>query len=120
LSISVHRVTKPAHAVGVTVREALFKAIVTDLETLRDAYSRAGLLTDGGQGSPAYTLLGGGEAADRFRRDILLLDAVVRNRVACLVFNRHGSRHVVVFGGNNVGKSTVVNPCRGLDRRHQP
>jgi hypothetical protein len=25
-----------------------------------------------------------------------------------------------VFGGNNVGKSTVVNPCRGLDRRHQP
>jgi hypothetical protein len=105
----VCRVDKPAHAVGVKVREALFKAIVTDLETLRDAYSRAGLLTDGGQETLAYTLLGGGEAAERFRRDTLLLDAVVRNRVAQLVFNRHGPRHVVVFGGNNVGKSTVVN-----------
>jgi hypothetical protein len=91
------------------VQEVLFKAIVTDLETLRDAYSRAGLLNDGGQGSLAYTLLGGGEAADRFRRDTLLLDAVVRNRVARLVFDRDGPRHVVVFGGNNVGKSTVVN-----------
>jgi 50S ribosome-binding GTPase len=107
--ISAQGSTEPAHAAGVTVREALFKAIVSDLETLRDAYSRAGLLTDGGQGSLAYTLLGGGEAADRFRRDTLLLDAVVRNRVARLVFDRHGPRHVVVFGGNNVGKSTVVN-----------
>lgn len=91
------------------MRKALFKAIVADLETLRNAYSRAGLLTDGGQGSMAYSLLGGGEAADRFRRDTLLLDAVLRNRVARLVFDRRGPRHVVVFGGNNVGKSTVVN-----------
>jgi hypothetical protein len=50
------------------VREALFKAIVTDLETLREAYSLAGLLNDGGQGC-------GGEAADRFRRDTLLLES---------------------------------------------
>ena len=34
---------------------------------------------------------------------------MVRNRIARLVFDRHGPRHVVVFGGNNVGKSTVVN-----------
>ncbi len=91
------------------MREALFKAIVTDLGTLLSAYSRIGLLTDDGQGLLAPTLLGSDEAADRFRRDTLLVDAVVRNRVARLVFDRHGPRHVVVFGGNNVGKSTVVN-----------
>ncbi len=50
------------------MREALFKAIVTNLETLRDAYSRVGLLTDSGQGSLASTFLGGDEAADRFPR----------------------------------------------------
>jgi hypothetical protein len=90
--ISAQRATDLAHSVGGTVRKALFKAIVGDLETLRNAYSRAGLLTDGGQGSMAYSLLGGGEAADRFRRDTLLLDAVLRNRVARLVFDRRGPK----------------------------
>src|ERR1700712_4283573 len=89
--------------------EALFGGLVADLGVVHDAYERAGLLTDGGPGSLAWTLLGGGEDADRFRRQVLLVDALVRNQVARLVFDRHGPRHVVVFGGNNVGKSTVVN-----------
>jgi 50S ribosome-binding GTPase len=89
--------------------EALFKRIVADLDAVHHAYESAGLLTDAGPGSLALTLLGGGEDADRFRRETLLVDALVRNRVARLVFDRRGPRHIVVFGGNNVGKSTVVN-----------
>jgi hypothetical protein len=89
--------------------EALFAKLVADLDAVHAAYERVGLLTDAGPGSLAWTLLGGGEDADRFRREVLLVDALVRNRVAPLVFDRHGPRHIVVFGGNNVGKSTVVN-----------
>ncbi|MEA2790903.1 MAG: hypothetical protein QOG73_3309 [Acetobacteraceae bacterium] len=89
--------------------EALFSTLVADLDTVHDAYERAGLLADAKPGSLAWTLLGGGEDADRFRRHALLVDALVRNRVARLVFDRSGPRHIVVFGGNNVGKSTVVN-----------
>ncbi|MBV9859166.1 MAG: GTPase domain-containing protein [Alphaproteobacteria bacterium] len=46
--------------------------------------------------------------ADIFRRDFLLTDAVIRLRVARLVFKDGQLRHVAVFGGNNVGKSTVL------------
>lgn len=87
----------------------LFRAIVADLGAIFDAYRDAGLLTDSGPGSPAWSLLGGSEEADRFRRDALLVDALVRNRIARLVLPRHGPRHIVVFGGTNVGKSSVVN-----------
>jgi hypothetical protein len=89
--------------------EALFESIVADLDVVHGAYERVGLLSNAGPDSLAWTLLGGGEDADRFRREVLLVDALVRNRVARLVFNRHGPRHIVVFGGNNVGKSTVIN-----------
>jgi hypothetical protein len=89
--------------------KALFSTIVADLDAVHDAYKSAGLLTDAGPGSLAWTLLGGGEEADRFRREVLLVDALVRHRVARLVFDRRGPRHIVVFGGNNVGKSTVIN-----------
>jgi hypothetical protein len=89
--------------------EALFSRLVADLAAVHDAYERAGLLADTGPGSLAWTLLGGGEDADRFRREALLVDALIRNRVARLVLDRRGPRHIVVFGGNNVGKSIVVN-----------
>jgi 50S ribosome-binding GTPase len=89
--------------------ESLFQEIVADLEVLHNAYEGAGLLTDAGPGSLAQSLLGGGENADQFRREVLLVDALVRHRVARLVFARRGARHIVVFGGNNVGKSTVIN-----------
>ncbi|HQT76048.1 MAG TPA: GTPase domain-containing protein [Rhodopila sp.] len=89
--------------------ETLFAAIVADLTLVRDAYEAAGLLRDSGHGSAAWTLFGGADGAERFRRDTLLADALVRNRVARLVFRRQGPSNIVVFGGNNVGKSTVVN-----------
>lgn len=89
--------------------EAFFREVVKDLDAVRDAYLRTGLLTDSGPGSLAWSLLGGGDEADRFRRSVLLCDALVRQRIARLVLDRRGPRHIVVFGGNNVGKSTVVN-----------
>ncbi len=89
--------------------EALFEGLVADLAVVLAAYGQAGLLGDAGHGSLAWTLLGGSDGAERFRREALLLDALVRNRVARLVYRRVGPRHLVVFGGNNVGKSTVVN-----------
>jgi hypothetical protein len=92
-----------------TVVEALFSRIVADLDTVQAAYERAGLLADAGPGSVGWTLLGGHDAADRFRRESLMLSALMRLRVARLIFRRTGPRHLVVFGGNNVGKSTVAN-----------
>jgi hypothetical protein len=89
--------------------ETLFSSIVADLDSVQAAYERAGLLAEGGPGSTAWTLLGGGDDADRFRRGALIIGALMRQRVARLVFKRTGPRHLVVFGGNNVGKSTVVN-----------
>lgn len=87
---------------------ALFNAIVADLNVVHAAYERAGFLAGTGQRTPS-----GGPATmdhpERVARDVLLLDALVRNRVARLVLHRDGPRHIVVFGGNNVGKSTVVN-----------
>ena len=82
--------------------------IVADLSVLRSAYSKAGLLDDSGRTAHADQLLGGGDGA-RFRREFLFVDAVVRHRVAWLALDCGALRHVVVFGGNNVGKSTIVN-----------
>src|SRR5271167_5184046 len=89
--------------------ELIYTAVAADLDAVYDQYRRAGLFTDGGSGSRAWTLLGGSEEAERFRREALLLNAVLRHRVARLVFDKCGLRHVVLFGGNNVGKSTIVN-----------
>lgn len=88
---------------------ALFDAVAADLGAVREAYGKAGLLAEAGPGSLGWTLFGGADGADRFRRQVLLADALLRNRVAGLVYRRASRRHVVVFGGNNVGKSTVVN-----------
>ena len=100
---------QPTDGQGIFVLETLFRTIVADLDEVRDAYERTGLLSNADPASLVSTLLGGSENADRFQRDVLLVDALVRNRVARLVFRRQGPRHLVVFGGNNVGKSTVVN-----------
>jgi hypothetical protein len=77
--------------------EALFDSLVTDINAVRDAYERA---------EPMTTF---NEDADRLRRQTLMVSALLRNRVARLVLRRRGPRNIVVFGGNNVGKSTVVN-----------
>jgi hypothetical protein len=89
--------------------DTLFAAVVADIAAVRAAYESAGLMRDGGRDSLGWALFGGGDGADRFRRAVLLADALVRNRVAMLVRERQGRSQIVVFGGNNVGKSTVVN-----------
>src|SRR5690348_6717744 len=86
----------------------ILESIVADFAALRAAYEKAGLLR-GCPNLPAEKLLGNGGHIDHFRREFLLLDAVLRHRVARLVLDRGCLRHIVVFGGNNVGKSTVVN-----------
>ena len=57
----------------------------------------------------AQKLLGSGDDVYRFKRAFLLAEALIRNRVGRLVHGSGGLRHLAVFGGNNVGKSTVVN-----------
>lgn len=91
------------------ILEGLLADLAADFAALRAAYGRAGLLEEAAPGSSAWKLLGGGEDSGRFRREFLLLDALVRNRVARLLLDCGRLRHVAVFGGNNVGKSTVVN-----------
>ncbi len=97
---------------GAAGARKLLYDLVQDLATVRTAYERVGLL-NAAPGRLALKLLGGGESTDRFRRDFLLLDALLRNRVAWLAFDGGGLRHVAVFGGNNVGKSTIVNILAG-------
>jgi 50S ribosome-binding GTPase len=87
----------------------LLTQITADLSTVRRAYEKAGLLEDEAPNSAAFKLLGGGEDSKRFRRDFLLLDATVRERALWLGVDAGSLRHAAVFGGNNVGKSTVVN-----------
>jgi hypothetical protein len=86
----------------------LLADIVADFGLLRAAYSKAGLLDHSGPTANANRLLEDGDGA-RFRREFLFVDAVVRHRVPWLALCGGVLRHIVVFGGNNVGKSTVVN-----------
>jgi hypothetical protein len=76
---------------------------------LRDVYRSAGLLNTDNKSAMANSLLGGDDGLNRFAREFLLADAIVRNRVARLVIDCGKLRHVAVFGGNNVGKSAVIN-----------
>ena len=89
--------------------QELLATIVADFGALRVAYEKAGLLGDGAQTEVAKKLLGDGEDRYRFKRDFLVADALVRNRVGRLIHDRSGPRHLAVFGGNNVAKSTAVN-----------
>ncbi|HLH89370.1 MAG TPA: GTPase domain-containing protein [Xanthobacteraceae bacterium] len=87
--------------------------IIGDFDQLYDAYHKGALISDGPGGALAKRLVGEGQDLFRFRRLFLLLDALMRNRVGRLIGGDDGRRHVVVFGGNNVGKSTVVNILAG-------
>jgi hypothetical protein len=89
--------------------ESLLAEIIADFKTLRIAYDRVGLLGYSRPGALATKLLGAGDDIYRFMRHFLLVDAVLRNRAAWLASEGDVHRHVAVFGGNNVGKSTVVN-----------
>jgi GTPase SAR1 family protein len=87
--------------------------IIGDLDQLYDAYHKGRLISDDADSELARKLGGGGEDIFRFRREFLLLDALVRNRIGRLLGDDDGLRHVVVFGGNNVGKSTIINILAG-------
>jgi 50S ribosome-binding GTPase len=88
--------------------QQLLAQLVRDFDTVYRAYARAGLLAGAAQTETAQKLLGSGDDVYRFTRAFLLTDALLRNRVGRLVADG-GSHHLAVFGGNNVGKSTVVN-----------
>ena len=83
--------------------------ILVDFAILREAYQRAQLLSESAVGSTAWKLIGGAEELGRFQRTFLLLDALVRHRVVGATLPGDPLRHVAVFGGNNVGKSSVIN-----------
>jgi hypothetical protein len=87
--------------------------IIGDFDQLYDAYHKGGLISDAPGGVLAKKLVGEGQDLFRFRRLFLLLDALMRNRVGRLGDGDDRLRHVVVFGGNNVGKSTIVNILAG-------
>lgn len=80
-------------------------AAIADVAALRRGFAAAGFL-DAPPTAAAGALAGGADRAEALRRDLLLADALLRNRVAR---EDGGLRHVVVFGGTKVGKSSVVN-----------
>jgi 50S ribosome-binding GTPase len=86
---------------------------IADFDRLHAAYYKGTLISDGPGSDLARQLVGEGKDLFRFRRLFLLVDALMRNRVARLMQDDDGLRHVVVFGGNNVGKSTIVNILAG-------
>jgi hypothetical protein len=87
---------------------SLLAQIVADLDAVHDAYAKGGLTVADDATPMAAKLLGGGEDVYRFRRDFLLVDALIRNRVGRALAGGAALRHVVAFGGHNVGKSTVI------------
>ncbi len=90
-------------------QQELLSQVVSDFDVLYRAYARAGLLAEEAHTETAQKLLGSGDDVYRFKRAFLLAEALMRNRVGRLVHGDGGLRHLAVFGGNNVGKSTVVN-----------
>jgi 50S ribosome-binding GTPase len=87
----------------------LLSNVVRDFDILYHAYEKAGLLGEHAGTEAAKKLLGSGEDVYRFKREFLLAEALIRNRVGRLAHGGNGLKHLAVFGGNNVGKSTVVN-----------
>jgi hypothetical protein len=94
---------------GIVTHQTLLSQLVSDFDVLYRAYARAGLLADEVYTETAQKLLGSGDDVYRFKRAFLLAEALIRNRVGRLVHGGGSLRHLGVFGGNNVGKSTVVN-----------
>jgi hypothetical protein len=89
--------------------QELLARVVSDFDVLYRAYERAGLLAEDSNTETVKKLLGSGDDVYRFKREFLLAEALIRNRVGRLVHEDSGLRHLAVFGGNNVGKSTVIN-----------
>lgn len=86
----------------------LLENILADLKRLRLAYERRGLLSNSESARP-----GAGSAPSPLARDLLLADGLLRNVVGAASPGR--PFHITVFGGTQVGKSTVVNVLAGRE-----
>jgi hypothetical protein len=97
-------------------QRALLADIVTDFEELAASYRRARFLGSGDGGHMARSLLGGRDEVLAFRRLFLLVDALLRNVVGKqLCSSAQSCKHVTVFGGTQVGKSTCLNVILGAN-----
>jgi hypothetical protein len=97
-------------------QKALLAAIVADMAELTTSYQQAGLLGGDDSGRVARCLLGGRDAVLAFRRLFLLIDGLLRNVVGKQVYSRGQEfKHVAVFGGTQVGKSTCLNVILGIN-----
>src|SRR5690606_9241031 len=96
-----------ANPVQVLTVDNLLENILSDLKRLRLAYERRGLL--GARDSASAT---GGTAPSPLARELLLADGLLRNVIGKRAVNS-SVPHVTVFGGTQVGKSTVVNVLAG-------
>lgn len=93
----------------------LLENILSDLKRLRLAYERRGLLT-----MPDSSRRGHGSAPSPLARDLLLADGLLRNVVGAATPDTATDAverpwQVTVFGGTQVGKSTVINVLAGRD-----
>jgi 50S ribosome-binding GTPase len=103
------RRTRPDERDGLVTNQQLLAPRVSDFDVLYRAYVRAGLPAAAAQTETAQQPLESGDDVYRFTRAFLLAEALIRHRVGRLVHGGSGVRHLAVFGGNNVGKSTVIN-----------
>ncbi|MFN8532778.1 MAG: GTPase [Dehalococcoidia bacterium] len=81
-------------------------------DRLIDRYAAAGLFDSPARTPLAMALLGP-EAGRRLAADALVVDALVRN---VLGGQPAGPPQIAVFGGNNVGKSSIANLLMGTER----
>ncbi len=95
----------------------LLEHILADLKRLRLAYERRGLLTLADSSRQGH-----GTAPSPLARDLLLADGLLRNVVGAAAKSALDSGNkparpwqITVFGGTQVGKSTVINVLAGRE-----
>lgn len=90
--------------------QQLLEQIVADLEKLAASYDKAGLFSASQASSRVTQLVGGHEEVLALRRALLLVSGLLRNVVGRqLLAASAPPRHVSIFGGTQVGKSTIMN-----------
>jgi hypothetical protein len=87
----------------------LLENVLSDLKHLRVSYERRGLLR-----LADSARLGSAGAPSALARDLLLADALLRNVVGAPGASERPFQYTV-FGGTQVGKSTVINVLAGRD-----
>jgi hypothetical protein len=98
------------------MQQDLLNSIISDLGKIAEDYSRAGFLDENTRERAARSLIGEAQEILAFRRLFLLSEALLRNVAGKWVYaHGRGPKHVAVFGGTNVGKSTCVNVLLGKE-----